>query len=135
MNDAQKWRVGVSLALAAGVGQQFTFTNWFTVPDEHNQKFFDHNGKSGKLAGVINTSGELYDDEALPFFQVEFDGGVILDVQVDEITPDTEAGQALVDLVVHGYRHARDLGYSSVSALEEHGSPEHLALFGQACAA
>lgn len=135
MNHATQWRAGVAQALAAAVGQEAKFTTWFSTPTDATRKFFDKSGQTGKIIGIINAPNEEYDGLALPFFKLEFGDGTVLDVQTDEITPATDAGHELVNLLARGYSSARDLGYESVSHLEEDAAAEHMAQFGLALTA
>lgn len=131
MNHATKWRASVAIALAAAVGHQAEFNTWFNQPTEATQRFFDKTGTTGKIVGLVNAPNDEYDGLALPFFKLEFDDGTVLDVQTDEISPSTEAGHELVNLVARGYACARALDYESVTHLEEDGTAEHMAQFGR----
>lgn len=134
----QAWLARVNAALAAMAGVEVEFATTLQERCEDNKVYHDHdNQKVATFLEPILTSldDECIDEEALPYYRVQFSDGVTVIADDAELFGFDPKFRELLNAVSGAFACARNMGFVGPWHLAAEGSEEDKAKFLEACKA
>jgi hypothetical protein len=122
------WKARISAAVAAWGDRPLHLQTWLT----HNEVMTRYSGQKVTLVAPIIECGKGYDEEALPFFDVQALDGARLVADDQELFSHDSRWFEVVAAVTAGFAVARKVGYVGPYDFDERASPEERERFAEA---
>jgi hypothetical protein len=124
-----RWRAILDVAFTAAVEARLKFK--LSLEERHpaDKAIWSHDNMHCTLVRPVVEPSDVFDEEALPGFEVRFDDGTQITAFKEELTDTDGRFAPMSEIVCRGFAAARDLGYAGPTHLLREAPIEHLSAF------